>query len=115
MQDFHVQTSDFVIPKTKKQTLEEQSKAKSSTIKNSEQEYCGRRKVATKLELFPDAQGRATKRRNTNDHNTTPRKLRRPWLHAKSPTSSGSVYDDSPHKKYSDSTDHCTNKGIYIV
>ena len=95
-QDFHVGSSSFTIPKTKKQTVNEKSAKISSMNKNSAQgewiQTNGRRKAPTQLQLIPDAQGRAQKRSNTNENsqNSTPKKLRRPWLHASAPTSSDS-------------------------
>ena len=43
--------------------------------------------MATQLQLVPDAQGRSTKRTSTGG-NSTPKKLRRSWLHTEQPRSS---------------------------
>ena len=78
--DFHARTANFTIPKTKKQT------AKERLLKNN-----GSKKVATQLQLIPNAQGRPTKRTSSDEERTTPKKLRRPWLYAKPPQDSDDV------------------------
>ena len=80
---FNAKTSNFTIPKTKKQTSNAKSNAKSPTKKNSTVQ----RKVPTQLELVPDAQGRAVKRSYTSE-NYPQRKLRRPWLRTSEPQGS---------------------------
>ncbi|CAB4007735.1 Hypothetical predicted protein, partial [Paramuricea clavata] len=91
--DFHAQTSNFTIPKTKKQTRN--GKACKESPQGERLQSNGHRKVPTQLQLMPDAQGRATKRTNASE-GKTPKKLRRSWAHT--PTPRRSDDDVSPRQ-----------------
>jgi hypothetical protein len=82
LQDFHAQTSNFTIPKTKKQTRN--GKSSKESPQGERLQSNGHRKVPTQLQLMPDAQGRATKRTNASE-GKTPKKLRRSWEHTSTP------------------------------
>lgn len=83
MQDFNLQSSLFIIPKTKKRT-EREKQLKNSATKNSTQgkwhlRTNGCKKIPTQLQLAPDAQGRPKKRTNASEDGS-PKKIRRSWL-----------------------------------